>query len=381
MPLMTVFLRELGGFSYYQIGLAMSLMNLPMLCSPALVTLLADRNVDTRKLLSVAFGCSAVVLSLMYFSSSIALTLTLFVFHGLAFVAMLPLQDGCYFSFAEEARKNGVKRIVSYPMVRIWGTAGFILPSLILYFPLAHGASARAILPCAIAFCIMALLNSLTLPQIKRSERKSEKLPTKVALQAIFSPQARWLSVGLFFAFIAASTYYAFVGNYYAEVVHIPNHYIGLILNLGVLLEIGYTMWMPWLQRKIHLKGVVVAGLLAMVVRLFLLAFFPCKFVVIVTQLFHGLEVLALFVGPIMFLDRLAGDEFRMSIQGVFTMAVGGVSRVIAGVMGGLMITWFGLQGTFLYAGFLALVAFLIITFCFSRIPPREAAVTEVVDE
>jgi len=378
MPLMTVFLREMGNFSYLQIGLAMSLMNLPILCSPALITLMADRNVDPRKLLSVAFGCSAVVLSLLFFSQSIVLTMILFVFHGLAFGAMFPLQDGCYFSAAEEAKRSGIKNVISYPKVRVWGTIGFILPGLILYFPLVNGASARAILPVAIGFCILSLLNSLTLPRINRIKKKSKKLPTKVALQTIFSPEARWLSVGLFFAYMGASTYYAFVGNFYVEIVKIPKHYIGLILNIGVILEIGFTMAMPWLQKKIHLKGVVVAGLFVTVVRLFLLAFYPTKFVVIATQMFVGLEVLALFIGPVMFIDRLAGDEFRISVQGVFTMTVGGISRVIAGVVAGMMITKFGLQGTFLYAGVLALIGFLIITFLFSTIPPKAAKAEEI---
>ena len=75
MPLMTVFLREQGGFNFLQIGLAMSLMNIPMLCSPALITLLADRNLDSRRILAVAYTCSAMVLSAMYFSHVISLSL------------------------------------------------------------------------------------------------------------------------------------------------------------------------------------------------------------------------------------------------------------------------------------------------------------------
>lgn len=144
MPLITVFLKEQGGFDYLQIGLAMSLMSVPMLCSPALITLLADRNLDPRSILAVAFTCSATVLSLIFLSTSIPFTLLLFVFHGLAFVAMLPLQDGYYFSMAEESRKAGLT-VLEYPLVRIWGTVGFMLPSLLLYYPLSRGAEPRMI--------------------------------------------------------------------------------------------------------------------------------------------------------------------------------------------------------------------------------------------
>lgn len=370
MPLLTVFLREQGGFDFWQIGLAMSLMSVPMLCSPALITLLADRNLDTRRILAVAYTCSAFVLSALYFSNSILLTLTLFVFHGLSFVAMLPLQDGYYFSFAEEARKEGGE-VMSYPLVRVWGTVGFILPSLILFYPLSKGASAASILPCAVTFCLLSLANSFTLKKLEGKPSRSSRLPTAAALKAIFSRDARWLSIGLFFGFMAAATYYAFIGNYLDEVVKIPKKHIGLIINLGVLLEIGFTLLMPWMQRMIHLKGIMVLGLFAMLARMILLAAYPVPWVAVLTQVFHGIEVLALFVGPVMFLDRLATDEFRNSIQGVFTMAIGGVSRVVGGIVAGLIVTRFGLEGGLYYGAALAAISFFVITFLFSRIPPR----------
>lgn len=371
MPLMTVFLREQGGFDFLQIGLAMSLMNIPMLCSPALITLLADRNVDARKILAIAYTCSSVVLSLMYFSNHIAITLALFIFHGLSFVAMIPLQDGYFFSIAESMRKRG-EPAVEYPQIRVWGTVGFILPSLILFYPLSQGASAASILPCAVVFCLLSLANARTLPVVERPVVSGKKLPTRVALGAIFSPKARWLSIGLFFGFMAATTYYAFIGNFLDEEVGIPKRYIGLIINIGVVLEVGFTILMPWLQRKIQLKGILVLGFFCMVARMFLLAFFPYVWVAVVVQICHGLEVLALFVGPVMFLNRLATDEFRNSIQGVFTMAVGGVARVLGGVTAGFVVSEFGLDGGLIHGACLATVAFLIITFLFRRIPPAD---------
>ena len=370
MPLMTVFLREQGGFNFLQIGLAMSLMNIPMLCSPALITLLADRNIDSRRILAVAYTCSAMVLSVMYFSHDITLTLTLFVFHGLSFVAMLPLQDGYYFSLAEQKRQAG-ESVIGYPLVRVWGTIGFILPSLILFYPLSVGAPANAILPCAVSFCFLSLLNSLSLPSVAKPKQTSNRLPTKEALRAIFAPNARWLSIGLFFGFMAVSAFYAFIGNFFDEEVGNPKKYIGLIINIGVLIEVGFTLLMPWMQRKIHLRGIMVLGLFCMVLRMVLLAFFPTPAMAVVVQLCHGLEVLALFVGPVMFLDRLATDEFRNSIQGVFTMAIGGVARVVGGVAAGMVVMNFGLRGGLIYGAILSVISFLIITFLFHRIPPR----------
>lgn len=373
MPLITVFLREQGGFDFLQIGFAMALMGVPTLCSPVLITLLADRNLDTRRILATAFTCSAVVLTLMFFSQHIALTLTLFVFHGLASVAMLPLQDGYFFSLAEAERKR-TGESVEYPTVRIWGTMGYILPSLILYFPLLKGAEPRLILPCSVFFCLLSLANSFTLSRVERPVRAvPSRLPSRQALGAIFAPNARWLSIGLLFALIAAATYYAFIGNYLDEVVRVPKPYIALIINLGVLVEVGCTLMMPWLQSKIRLKGILVLGLCCMVTRMLLLSFFPHPVVAVFAQLGHGFEVLALYVGPVMFLNRLAGDEFRNSIQGVYTMAITGSARVIGSLSAGWVASTFDLRTNLLLGAGLATCALLIIAFLFSRIPPRES--------
>lgn len=375
MPLMTVFLRQEGGFNFLQIGLAISLMNIPMLCSPALITLLADRSIDPRRILAAAYTCSASVLTLLFFSPSITFTLILFVFHGLAFVAMLPLQDGFYFSLAQQTTRHGGTP-PSYPHVRVWGTVGFILPSAILYIPLSQEADTSSILPCAVAFCLLSLANSFTLPKITRLAT-SGGLPTKAALETILGPNVRWLTLGLFFAFVGSACYYAFIGNYFDEVIGIPQRHIGLIINLGVLLEIGFTMLMPRLQNLIHLKGILVLGLGYMVVRMVLLAITPSLFVALATQILHGLEVLALFIGPVMFINRLAKDEFRNSIQGVFTMIVGGCGRVIGGVAGGLAVTEWGLAGGFWYAAAMVMIGFILVACFFSRIPPPDEQTAE----
>lgn len=371
MPLITVFLREQGGFGFFQIGLAMSLMGVPTLCSPALLTLLADRKLDTRRILATACTCSALVLGTMYFSQHITLTLALFFLHGLAAVAMLPLQDGYFFSLSEASRKAGGPE-VEYPAMRIWGTMGYCLPSLLLYYPLLKGAEPRVILPCAVLFCLLSLVNSFTLPPVARAEPTApSRLPSRQALAALFGPNARWLCLGLFFAYLGSVAYYAFIGNYLDEVVGVPKPYIALIINLGVLIEVGCTLLMPWLQRRIRLKGIMVLGLVCMVARMLLLALFPNPVVAVFAQLGHGFEVLALYVGPVMFLNRLAEDGFRNSIQGVFTMAISGSARVLGGLAAGFSGSTFGLIHNLLFGACLSTCALVIITFLFSRIPPR----------
>lgn len=377
VPLLSVYLRSEKGFSAFHVGLSGALMSVAMVISPVLITLLADKRIDTRRILAVAFSLTAMVLVAIYFSSSVAVTLSLFLLYGMGFVAMLPLQDGFYFSYAEQCRLSACP-VSSYPLVRVWGTTGFIVPSLLLYGLIEFfECSSSVIVPCAVAFCLLSMINSFRLPKVKpreqevksenSAESKKKNLPTVAALKVLISPEARFLSLGLVLAFAATTAYYGYISLYYAEVIGIKQSQIGLYLSIGVVVEIFFTLMMPTLQRWIRLKGILIAGLFFMGLRMLLLAAYPDFRVVLITQLGHGLEALALYVVPVMFFNRLAGSEFRNSIQGVYTMMVGGCSRVLGGLMAGV-VAGSGLTTLFYYSGCLAMASLAVIVFFFRGI-------------
>lgn len=394
MPLLGVFLKEEKGLSDQLVGVAMSLGAVAMMLTPSLIALLADRRADSRRILAAAFTLSGTVLTAMYFSTSPLLTVLLFLLHGLAFVAMLPLMDGFFFSYAEQLSRVGgalvpvgvgtplhrPPPVEPYPRIRVWGTIGFILPSLLLYVAIERGANSSAIMPCAVLFCLLSIANSFRLPYIERPQPapvievknappQQRRLPTSEALTVLFSAPARRLCLGLALAYVALAAFYAYIAIYFREVVGIPPSKIGLVMSVGVFFEILWTLAMPWLQSKIRLKGILVVGLTHMGVRLLLLAFFPTLPVVLLTQFGHGFEVLALFIVPVMYLNRLAGDRFRNSIQGVFTMTVSATSRIVGALAAGWMIKVSDLSTMYAVAGGVAIVASLVMALGFRGIP------------
>lgn len=379
-PLMSIFLWKEAGFGFWQIGLATALANVPMLLSPALITLLADRQVDSRRILAVAFLISGSVMLLMHEIPVLWVRLCLFLFHGLAFVAMLPLQDGFFFSYAEARRRAG-DPVGPYPTVRVWGTIGYIVPSIILYFLLRNDGPIGRSLLCGFGFGMASLINTFTLPEVRSpvvlpaaegaSGETPRRLPTAEAFRRLFSPEARYLCLGLALAYMASVSYGVFIAVYYGKVVGIPSEFIALVINLGVLIEVFFTIGMPRLQSVLRLKGIMVVGICGMSLRMLLLALYPSVWTAVLTQIVHGMEVLALFIAPVMFLDRLAGDRFRNSIQGVFTMTVGGISRISGAIIAGLIASH-SLPGLLGVSAGLGLLALIVIVFLFKRIPPGQ---------
>ena len=101
-------------------------------------------------------------------------------------------------------------------------------------------------------------------------------------------------------------------------------------------------------------------GCALMATRMLLLAAFPNPAVAIGIQLFHGMMVLLLQVGPVVIIDKLAEDRFRHSIQGLYSMLVIGGGRIVGNLIVG-PIAGNGYQAAYWWATGLVLVAGLML--------------------
>jgi PPP family 3-phenylpropionic acid transporter len=334
-PLLSVFLQEEKGLSPSRIGIALALVSASNLVSPTLMTLLADTRLQTRHILALAYSSTAVMLAILLGPTSWWLTLALMAGYGLSIVAMFPLQDGLYFSAAQEARRAG-QPVVEYPGVRVWGTIGFMVPALLLYAWLHFSSDARPAVIGAIACAAVCVTWSLTrLPPVHPAPAEpGRRLPTFDAFRVLARPETRWLCLGLALAAGCSATYHNFFPLYLRNTLGLGREWIPLIINLGVLGEVFYTLAFPWFRRVLGEKGILLTGLGLMTLRMTLLAWFPSVPMAVLVQLGHGLEILALFVLVPMLLNRLAGDHFRNSMQGAFSMFMGG-SRLLGTLIAG----------------------------------------------
>ena len=336
-PLLPVFLSEEKQLSPTQIGTSMALMSGASLLSPVIMTMLADTRADSRRLLGGSLFVAALALVALYFVASPALVIGLIGIYGLALVAVIPLQDGFYFS---AARSPGTRLPPpSYPVVRVWGTIGFIVPSLLLYFVLAVGAPLPVIIGVALVFCALGFANSYLLkplPAIPR-DGASAKLPTLDAAKALFGSEARLFCIALALAHASAAAFYAFFPVYLKERVGVPSSMIGLIFCYGVFFEIFVSLAIPKLTARFGYKTLFLAGFAALLFKMIVMSSSPGLAMVIVAQTFHGIEVMALYILPVIYLNSLATDRFRNSIQGVYGMIVSGVAKIVGYQAAGLI--------------------------------------------
>ena len=122
----------------------------------------------------------------------------------------------------------------------------------------------------------------------------------------------------------------------------------------------------------------MILGLTTMGIRLALLTIFPTITTSILIQLVHGLEILAMFVVPVIYLDRVAGDSFRNSIQGAFTIVITVPARLIGFLLAGEIAHAYGSSEVIFTAAILAIAAMLVIFFSFKPSEEKNRNLDEV---
>ncbi|MEM9915123.1 MAG: MFS transporter [Planctomycetota bacterium] len=377
LPYLSVFLAE-RGLTMSQIGWVLSLTGVAVVVTPVVTAALADTRVQGRTLLGLMFAGSGLSLAWLAGAEGYWPILIAHGLFALAFAPVTSLQDGLYFQRSAELERHGATA-QDYHIIRVFGTFGFIVPSLVLYFVLRHeSVDTAAAVWCAVVCCGVGVLNACLLPRTRRAEqeslsrkRQAKGLPTTAALRALVEPHMLVFCVAMLLIHLAITAYYGFYPVYLTQTIGLDARWIGLISNLGVVVEIGFMLGFGWFLRHWGIRKLMIVGAACMAVRFALLGLLPGVGVAIGTQAFHGIMVLVVHVAPPIYLNRRADEAYRNSIQGLYAMIVYGTGRVAGNLIGG-WIADASLTAVFVYAMGLTLIATALFVFAFADRPkPR----------
>jgi PPP family 3-phenylpropionic acid transporter len=338
VPYLAVFL-DARGLGPNQIGLVLATMGGAIMVSPVLMTLLADAHFENRTLVRAGYLLTAAAMAGLWTAERFW---GLFACHALMALALWPmmqLQDGLQFHVHQQRKAEGHAH-EPYHRVRVWGTLGFIVPSLALWGLLRAGADIDVILLAGITVCAAGACLSFALPRVGADEvaaRGARRLPTLEAARRMREPHLLLFALAMLLVHLSVAGYYAFYPLYLTQAVGLGQEWLGVIANLGVVVEIFFMMGFGRLLHRLGMRGLLVAGALAVAARLGLLFAAPTVAVAVGTQVFHGLTVLLVHVAPPVYLNHHADPAFRNSMQGFFAMTVYGTGRIAGNVLAGLV--------------------------------------------
>ena len=415
LPFVALWLSD-RGLDKPQQGYVIASSGLAIFITPVVVSFFADTRFEPRRLLSWVYFLNGASLLVLWFAETYWPILALFIVHSLAFAPVSPLQDSVFFGAEREAKRRieqGDKTVAPPPVyhqVRVWGTVGFILPSLILFAVMGGWVSqlieqlqqvgwirwegkfdvgARVILLCGAAFSFIGFANTYALPEVRRGANigvakptepekfdvtktpepageaeeatgvgvRGARVPTLDAARAMLAPGVLIFCMAMLLVHIAGAFYYNAFALLLTEVNGLDKKWVGLVANLGVVVEIFFVLALGKMETKLGLRGIVVWGALAVAGRMACLcasAFLGASTdpatrqfalaLAISSQGFHGMTVIVMHLSAPMLLNRIAKDEYRTSVQGLYSMSIVGVGRIagslIAGYVGAISLMW-----------------------------------------
>ena len=380
LPYLSLYGKQ-RGLSDAQVGWVYGSYGLAVLVAPPMYTALADRFSNNRVLIALSYALSAAAVAGLCFSESFMFILLTYVLFALCFTATIPLLDGLTFATidapVDEALGPGPGPVrTPYRAIRVFGSYGWMVPGLAFPLLLLRGYDTLTVCLIAIftgaGFAMLGALTASGLPRHAPRKKLERSLPTLVALGAMRQRPVAVLVVSLFLIFVSITSYYAFYPPY-MELLGVKPELIGLITNIGVAVEIGLMAASNWLLRRIGVRGVLLFGAVAHVLRMGLLAGVPNATVAIASQILHGPTVLTLYLIPPMYLNAKAEPEYRNSMQGLYAMLCYGVARLVGSFLGHVSEAagggMAGLTAVFWTAAAIGLAGLLLMAFGFFDAP------------
>ncbi len=331
--------------------------------SPFFVGLVADRFFASERVLGCMHLLGAVLMFLASQTTEFGLFYPILLAYTLCFMPTIALTNAVAFHQMEETDKQ-------FPRIRAWGTIGWIVASLVIFFwqsKISSGMSwefpfflrgekvldiegtAIPLKMAAIASLFMGLY-SFTLPHTPPKEKgKKMTIGDVLGLDAI-----SLLKEKSFLVFFLASVliciplmfYYTFTNQFLNEIGF--ENAAGK-MTLGQFSEALFLLVMPFFFRRFGVKYMLIIGMLAWAARYTLFAFgnpTELAWMLYAGIILHGICYDFFFVTGQIYADERAPKHLRSSVQGMMTFATYGLGMFIGSIVSGPIVDLYATSGS-----------------------------------
>ena len=362
-----------------QVGLAAGSTAIGAMVAPFFVGLLADRFLPTQQVLAGLHALGGVLLLWASRQTTFGGVYPLLLLYSLCYMPTLALTNSLAFRQMRDPK-------LEFAPIRVLGTLGWIAAGLLVgtlrIEPTAHPLQLAGAVSLAMAAYCLTLPH--TPPLAAGSGSKS----------SLFAPEVRHLLRGRSMTIFALASlliciplqfYYAFTNLFLNE--------IGVVnaagkMTTGQMSELGCMLLIPFFFRRLGVKGMLAAGMLAWVARYALFATGNAAGRVGLLWggiVLHGICYDFFFVTGQIYIDRKAPGALRAAAQGLITFLTYGVGMFLGSWLSGAVVEHYTVATTaagaihnwraiWLSAGLLSAVVLVLFLLTFSDREPAQVS-------
>lgn len=316
--------------------------------APFFLGLVADRYFATERVLGVLHVLGGLILFITpQASASPVLFITLLLAYNLCYMPTLGLANSLAFHHIENQEKQ-------FPVIRVFGTIGWIVAGLFISFILGRitgQIAEKTPMPLYTAGAASVLLGlfSFSLPHTP-PKGAGEKVSLRSiagldALEVLGSKPFYVFLICSFLICIPLAAYYNFT-QLYLQASGFEN--IAGTQTLGQMSEVIFMLLMPLFFARLGVKKMLLVGMFAWVLRYALFALGAPEsitWMIIVGIALHGICYDFFFVTGQIYVDKKSNDKIRGQAQGFLVLVTYGLGMLIGAQIAGTTYNNF-LKGT-----------------------------------
>jgi len=319
-----------------RIGTLLASMGIASLIMPAIVGIIADRWLNSEKLLGILHFLGACCLFMASKATGFnELYLCMFL-NALVFMPTIGLSYSVCYSIMASRQMDAVK---VFPPIRTWGTVGFVIAMWIV--DLAGWSTGSNQLVLASASALVLSVYAFTLPPSPPTKvRKGSSLISILGLDAVVLLKNRKMAIFFLFAIllgiclqITNSYGGRFLGSFGTAY---PDSFVvkhgNILLSVSQISEALFILAIPFFMRRFGIKTVMLMSLAAWVLRFGLFGIGnPGSGLVwlILSMIVYGMAFDFFNISGSLFIEKETPPKFRASAQGMLMMVTNGLGAIL----------------------------------------------------
>lgn len=330
------------------INWAYSLGPIAAIIAPFFLGMVADRFFDSEKVLGVLCIIAGIAMCAMPNFAGSGMFLTLLMIHALCYFPTLGLTASLALTHMTDSEKQ-------FPIVRVWGTIGWIVAGLIIGKWLMADSTAMPLYiggGAAIFLGLYSFTLPLTPPPAKNEPSSWRQILGLDALQQLRTPSFVIFLIAATLIFIAFGTYFPYAPTYFAQ-FH-EGHDVSWFANpsfemsFGQASEIIFMLMIPFFFRRLGVKWMLLLGMLAWVARFTLFAGAAVSgavWMILLGILIHGICYDFFFVTGQIYIDKKTSPAIRGQVQGLLVLLTQGIGFFVGTQLSGAFVNSNGENG------------------------------------